>query len=210
MKVSKAKHVLSTNVSSALNFLAEEQNKKEYNTTAAFIDTVSKWFTLITSRSSKLALGKVPGNKIKEKQYEDSIQFLYSVIELFKNMEIGRHFKPVQRGVMITTQSIIELTEYLIIERDYKYVLTSRFTQDCVENLFSGIRAKHQIPNALQFKQDLKELCISHYIRPSKNSNYDQDDREFICNFLSPRKLIMNHFQIFQNLKQISIFLIFN
>ncbi|KYM94005.1 hypothetical protein ALC62_15376, partial [Cyphomyrmex costatus] len=47
--------------------------------------------------------------------------------------------------------SIIKLTEYLIVKRDYKYVLTSRFTQDCVENLFSGIRAKHQIPNALLY-----------------------------------------------------------
>ncbi|XP_025997297.1 uncharacterized protein LOC113005683 [Solenopsis invicta] len=51
MKINKAKHVLSRNVSSALNFLAKEKNKKEYSTTAAFIKIVSKWFTLITSRS---------------------------------------------------------------------------------------------------------------------------------------------------------------
>lgn len=68
---------------------------------------------------------------------------------------------------MIITQSIIELIEYLIAERSYEYVLTSRFTQDYIENLFSGIRAKHQIPNALQFKQDLKLFCISQYIKTS-------------------------------------------
>lgn len=67
-------------------------------------------------------------------------------------------------------------------------MLTSRFTQDCIENLFSAIRTKHQIPNALQFKQDLKELCISRYIKPSKFSNYDQDDRQFLCDFLNKKK----------------------
>lgn len=190
MKVSKAKNVMSTDVSSALTFLAEEQHKIEYKTTASFIEVVSKWFTLVTSRSRRVALGITPGNEKSENTYNQSIEFLESVIELFKNIGIGHthKFKPVQCGIMMTTKSVIELTKYLINVKGYMYVLTSRFTQDCVENLFSVIRAKHEIPNTVQFKQDLKELCISRYIRPSKCSSYDQDDREFLCNFFNKPK----------------------
>jgi len=75
-----------------------------------------------------------------------------------------------------------------------------RFTQDSVENLFSRIRAKHQIPNALQFKQNLKKVCISRYIKPAKNSNYEQDDREFIGDFLSKSKKIK--FEPFSNISE--------
>lgn len=88
---------------------------------------------------------------------------------------------------MITTKSVIELTKYLINERGYLCI--NKSIQDCEENLFSSIRIKHQIPNALQFKQDLKEICISRYIKPSKYTNYDQDDREFLCDFLSKPKI---------------------
>lgn len=65
--------------------------------------------------------------------------FIDSVIDLFRNLGIGKDkkFKPVQAGVMITTQSLIELTQYLINDRGYLCVLGGRFTQDCVENLFS-------------------------------------------------------------------------
>lgn len=48
MKVNKAKNVFSRDVSSALNFLAETNAKEEYTSTAWFIETISKWFTIIT------------------------------------------------------------------------------------------------------------------------------------------------------------------
>lgn len=81
------------------------------------------------------------------------MEFLQFVIDLFRNMEISKdkRFKPVQTGVMITTQSLIKLTKYFISNTDYLYVLGGRFTQDCVENLFSNIRHKFLVPNALQF-----------------------------------------------------------
>lgn len=42
MKVNKAKNVMSTDTSSALKFLAKENCKIEYETTASFIEVVSK------------------------------------------------------------------------------------------------------------------------------------------------------------------------
>lgn len=166
MKVNKAKNILSRDVSSAMHFYVEEKGRQELNTTAAFIQVCSKWFTLITARTPKVALDKTVSNKETEKQSNDNVEFLESIVELFREIKIGYKliFKPVQNGIMITTTSIIELTKYLIIERKYSYVLSGRFTQDCLENIFSSIRIRQSIPNALQFKHNLKLLAISKYL----------------------------------------------
>lgn len=57
MKVNKAKHVFSNDVSSSFLLLADENNKPEYITAAWFVNIVCKWFSLITSRHCTLALG---------------------------------------------------------------------------------------------------------------------------------------------------------
>lgn len=184
MRVNKATN--SRDVSSALKFIGEERNINEYKVTALFIEIVSKWFNIITSRTSLLSLGKIEGEEESERKFHQSIKFLKSVIDLFCNIKIGQdgQFKPVQCGIMITTTSFIELTNYLINERNYSYVLGARFTQDCVENLFSNIRKKFPVPNALQFKQSLKIHCVSQYLQVLKNTNYEQDEGTLLVNFL--------------------------
>lgn len=56
MKVGKSRNVINHDVCTALKFLSEELNKSEYVTTAWFIDTVDKWFSLMTSRHPVLAI----------------------------------------------------------------------------------------------------------------------------------------------------------
>jgi len=63
MRVNKATNMFRRDVSGALNFLSKERNKKEYSTTATFIEIISKWFSLITSRHAILALGKKLANE---------------------------------------------------------------------------------------------------------------------------------------------------
>lgn len=77
MKVNAAKNVMSMDVSNALTFLVEKKCKIEYKTTASFIE-ISKWFTLVTSQ--RVALGKTLGNEKSEEKYNQSIEFLESVI----------------------------------------------------------------------------------------------------------------------------------
>lgn len=79
---------------------------------------------------------------------------------------------------------MIDLTEYLITHRNFQFVLTSRFTQDCVENLFSQIRQKNVVPNPLQFTYNIKLISIAMYMKPINNSNYDNDDQEYLSGFL--------------------------
>ena len=72
-----------------------------------------------------------------------------------------------------------------------KYILTSRFTQDYIENFFSLIRYRQVLPTAMQFKNNLKLICFSQYLKIPKGS-YEVDDREFLPGFL----------EIFKNAKK--------
>lgn len=181
MKVNKAKHVFSNDVSSSFLLLADENNRPEYITTAWFVKIVSKWFSLTTSRYCPLALGKK-----NENVYNENIDFLNEIIDIFTTLKIGAagDFKPLQRGIVITTKSIIDLTDYLITQKNFKYVLTSRVTQDCIENLFSQIRQKNVVPNPLQFINDLKFISTAMYMKHLNNSSYENDDQEYFSGFI--------------------------
>lgn len=191
MKVNKAVNFLSSVTSSSLSFLADEDpDKQEYRATASFIEVVSKWFHLVSSRSHKFALGYIPGDEESEFKYIEAVAFLQDVMRLFQDMKIGQQglFKPVQRGVLLTTKTILELADWLIEENNYRFVLTGRFSTDCVENMFSCIRAKQPIPTAVQFKQNLKVVTVSKYLRPVNNSSYNADDCVLVGNFLKNPK----------------------
>lgn len=179
--VNTAKRVLSTNVSSALEFLADENNNPHYLTTAWFIKIIAKWFKLMTSRHYSVVLGKLHIEKFNE-----SISFLYECIDLFTNLTIGNegHFKPIQKGMIIITTSILQLTNDLLEKRAFQFVLTGRMIQDYVENLFSVIRSKNPVPNALHFKNNLKLISVSLYKRPVSRGNYEEDDRDYVTGFL--------------------------
>lgn len=179
----------------ALNFLSEDRSKTEYSTTATFIEIISKWFSLITSRHAVLALGKKPADEKSEETYKTTVQFLESCIDLFCDMRVGNKgiFKPVQTGLIITTKSYIELTDYLLKERRFLYVSGARFSNDFVENLFSNIRKKFPTPNALQFKQSLKHVTASQYLQELPNTNYETDNGALLADFLKrPVKKTVN------------------
>ena len=181
MRLKSATHVLSHDVSSALNFLADEESKVEYETTSWLVDNCSKWYKIISARNLTFALSKKNENKFRE-----TVQFLQEFIDLISKINFGnkKQFKPFQKGIILTTKSFIELATYLITKRNYKFVFGGRFTQDCVENLFSVLRMKNCILNAVQFKNNLKLITISYYMRQVSNGCYNEDDREFLPDFL--------------------------
>lgn len=182
MKVSKATNVINRDVSASLEYLVENEGyHQSYKTTAWFIKQVAKWFNLMTSRSPIIAL-----SKFKEEKYKETLQFLQEFMDLFKNITIGckGKWKPCQTGVLLATQSILDLQNIFLNKKNYKFLLTSRFTQDCLENLFSSIRSIQPIPNALQFKCNLKLVCIAQYLKNVSKSSYEQDDREFLGDLL--------------------------
>lgn len=181
MRVKNATHVLNFTVSTALQFLGEEYDEPELQTTAWIVSNFAKWFQILSCRTLTWALSKHDPEKYKETR-----EFLEGLIELIRNLRFGSkgEWKPYQKGLIITTQSFLDVTEFLLEKRKYKFVIAGRFTQDCIENLFSVLRMKNCVLNALQFKNNLKLITISHYMRRVATSNYDEDDRQFLPDFL--------------------------
>lgn len=102
-------------------------------------------------------------------------------------LEVGhkRYWKPWQAAIILATNSILRLQDMFLNVKGYSFLFTSRFTQDCVENIFSQIRIRQKKPTALQFKGFLKSLSVSQYLTTVRNSSYDTDDRDWLIEFPS-------------------------
>jgi len=171
MKVGTARSIFNRRTEIALRKYAEHTGKDAYRTTASFVKLVSHWFDLMSNRSSKLALAL-----LNKKAYEKAIDHIKKTAYVFRFMAVGtdKHWKPCQTGVIMACASIINLQDYFLCKRYYKFLLTGRFCQ-CIENPFSVLRVRQPIPNPLQVKQNLKVLVLSQICTNVKNTSYDND-----------------------------------
>jgi len=133
-----------------------------------------KWlkFSLVTSRIYATALQKLEGKENLQNIFDENIEFLKSIIDLFSNIQIGQEekFKPVQCGIIITTASFIELANYLISER--RYVLGDSL-KIILKIYFQTYKKNFLYPTHYNSnKVSLKVLSISQYLQVVKNSNY--------------------------------------
>ena len=183
MKVSHALNLFSHSVSASLRLMVETQNwDSSVLTTCWFLELMNKWFDLMSSRHPVLALSKFDVEK-----YECAISFLHVVIDVFDNLAIGQKatWKPVQTGVILSTLSVLQLQERLLNYDNFKFLLTARLTQDCLENLFSCIRSKNAVPTPLEFKNTLRLLTVSQYLKGAESGSYELDEGNFVADFVS-------------------------
>ena len=61
-------------------------------------------------------------------------------------------------------------------DKCYDFLLTSRFNQNCLENVFSVLRRKNPKPTAWALKYHLRSLDLSQFMIKVKGSSYDKDD----------------------------------
>ncbi|KAG0436043.1 hypothetical protein HPB47_018179, partial [Ixodes persulcatus] len=123
MDVRSAHALLNHAVGAAIKLLVlQGKMAEEALTTAWFLELVHKWFSLMTSRSFKLAMSEA--NPIK---HEEAMTFLADVSDIFSRLCIRKEgqrksFKPCQAGMMITTQSALRLQDILLKERGFNIV----------------------------------------------------------------------------------------
>ena len=70
---------------------------------------------------------------------------------------------PFQRGLIISSKSLLKLFEVLSQRYNIEFIMTSHLNQDCVENLFSRIRAiggSNSHPTSVDFIHRLKKLIV--------------------------------------------------
>jgi len=139
---------------------------------------MNRWFDLMSSRQFNMAFSL---HNIET--YNQSIQFLNFCIELFDQIVIGdKKWKPVQAGLILSTKSMLSLQHDLLHRHAVSFFLSSRVTQDCLENLFSCVRQKNPKPTPSQFKQNLRIITISQFSQYSPNQNYDDDEVDHLLN----------------------------
>jgi hypothetical protein len=186
MKVSQAMNIFSHSVSAALRLMIETQSwDRNMLTTCWFLELMNKWFDLMSSRHPILAI-----SRFIEDKYDSTISFLSSVIDIFDSMTISKpgaaaSWKPVQSGVILSTMSVLQLQDRLLNREDFKFVLTARLSQDCLENLFSCVRSKNPVPTALEFKNCLRLLTVSQYLKGAETGSYDLADGSMVSDFLT-------------------------
>lgn len=88
-----------------------------------------------------------------------------------KAMKNGRREKVAfQKGIICSINAVFALWEELK-EEGFKYLLTSKLNQDCIENFFSGVRAlggADTHPDPVQFCDRLRILKIQRDINTIK------------------------------------------
>lgn len=108
------------------------------------------------------------------------------------NMGATAHWKPSKPGVLISAIVVLCLSDELLKKQGYKYVLTGRLIQDCLENIFSVLCLRKLVPSVYDVKCALKMICVSQFLHTPATSSYNVDDSEFLADLHDP------------NLKQVS------
>jgi hypothetical protein len=81
-------------------------------------------------------------------------------------MKIGNsYWKPLQQGIILSTHSVIAISEQLLYEAEVHFFLTGRLTQDCLENLFSTVRQGNAIPTPAAFTNTLKIITVAQFLK---------------------------------------------
>ncbi|KAG0411531.1 hypothetical protein HPB47_011344 [Ixodes persulcatus] len=183
MKVSVAVQLF-REVPPAIRYLIKQAKLPvEAETIAWFFDLLRKWHNLMSSRHPVLALSKADISK-----YEDAVRILHLAQDTVRNMKMGTtsHWKPSQAGLLISTSVVLSLSEELLNRYSYKYVLTGRLNQDCLENIFSVVRLKKPVPNAYNMKCALKLICVGQFLHTPKSTSYDIDNSLHLVDLLDP------------------------
>ncbi|KAL5237094.1 hypothetical protein ACI65C_004504 [Semiaphis heraclei] len=77
-------------------------------------------------------------------------------------------------GLKITLKSTLDAVNYLLYEKNFAYVLTSKFNQDCLEKFFGIIRqvaGPNDHPSCPSFLQLYRMLSVFSLIKPPKSGN---------------------------------------
>ena len=136
MHVNPARSVLSRETANAIRFCIEhypEKFNKEDLTTAVFIEHVGDWFEIMNNRKLALAF-----SKHKPEVYDKYLDWLIHFMEFFQSTKLHpkqqeNSLKPTQKGVLMTTMSILMVQKDLLLEEvGFRYVMSARFSNDCI------------------------------------------------------------------------------
>ena len=180
MRVNIAAQTLSHSVAAgiqtlcALNYLPEDASA-----TAEFIETMDQLFNTFNSASTKST------HKFKHALSNSSghLSFLDSCLRFLSKLKTNNGASiPCIVGWQISIWCLKHLWKDLQ-KNGFKFLLTNRLNQDCLENLFSIIRGKgghRDNPNVQQFRAEFRQLIIDKLFIVSKSANCEMDTHKIL------------------------------
>lgn len=128
MKASSATYDFSKAASAGLRYLVEEDHPQLYLTTSWFLEQVNHWFDLVSSYHVNTALSKLKGYQLP---IGHDLSFSWPA-------DHQRSCKPIQTRVVMATSTILEIQQDMLSHL-HRFVVTSRFTQNCLQNTYSFV-----------------------------------------------------------------------
>ena len=177
MRVNLAAQTFSHSVAAGINTLCTlNYLPNDASVTAEFIETFDQLFNTFNSASRKSS------HKYKHAFRDNSghIPFLNSCLRFLSKVKTMENaIVPCLIGWEISIKSLLALWENLQ-RTGFKYFLTNRLNQDCVENLFSIIRGSgghRDNPNCEQFWASFQHIIVDKLFvhSPSANCVFDPD-----------------------------------
>ena len=129
-RVRPAAQILSHSVATAIRLVQKEER------VADFFDTVNNWFDVLNSRIVVDSLNMKCAFGIREDQQLKAVEKMDCMIQSMKQVG-AKSLKPYQKGILVSSRSIVGLFSMLKRDFNLKYILTSKLNQDCLENYFS-------------------------------------------------------------------------
>lgn len=98
---------------------------------------------------------------------KEQTEILRRTIVLINEMKVKspktRYLYKFQKGIMLSSQSLIGLFKMLKTVCNIDYIMTQKLNQDCLEHIFGCVRqisGPYEHPNAVSFKQRLRTLLL--------------------------------------------------
>lgn len=185
MNVAYSVGLLNHNVAAAIMYhIANGKIDSKHKTTAWFLTTIHKWFQLLTGRYYKVAL-----SHFDEDVFNDTINFLQEFMNIVQRIKVGNGtWKPFQSGILLCTQTVLDIQKEYLEKHKFKFLMLGRFTQDALENLFPVIRARNAVSDAREFKQALRLVCLSQFQCNIDRGNYSVNDSEHLVQYCKEMK----------------------
>ncbi|GBO27697.1 Transposable element P transposase, partial [Araneus ventricosus] len=187
MNVKLAAQVLSHSVAAALNlYVGKENFDSKASETAQFVYNMDKIFDSVNARSrkhEKKEMCAATGNSGHLELWKEKIAWIEKWH--IRSSKTGRKiYAACKIGWLITLKAFIGISEYLL--QKIKFIITSRFSQDALENTFSSIRRRggfRDNPDCNEFRHTIQKVIITNFLKQSSNKNCQDDDAYSLIDF---------------------------
>ncbi|KAH7986023.1 hypothetical protein HPB49_026159 [Dermacentor silvarum] len=173
MRVAFAFRLFSDEALRGLFLYKDEIERQCGNATAtvAFVDRMRALVVAMTSRCSSDALR--PG-KAHEKRIKDFLAYLNSWERIAGSQSQGYLSQSTSEGLRVTLSSTLALLSYATTKLGYRYLMTSRLSQDPIERLFGIVRQMsgcNDHPTPTQFLISVNCLTFQNLAKSPSHGN---------------------------------------